>query len=477
MTICFASRECFPAYYGGIGSHFYFQMKMLKEHGHKVVFVTYKYENADVDEMISCYEGIEVVFVNRSKQFFPAHENLNNSHLLWLSIHRLITDEGYTFDYIIFPDCGAEGFFTILASRIYGLYNNSKILIEIEGPMKDVAVKNKNLLDEHYELTRLIEEYCFNNCYYFTSPTQIMINELHSYINYSKSTVAIVPNLVNPVFWENNKESSHKEKNILFLGRLEYRKGPDLLIEAFSEIIEENFEETSILKLAGRDQYWSDYNKTFKQYWSNIIKDNNRIEFLEFLNHKNLEKVFSSAWVAVFPSRWEPFGNVALEAMLAGVPVIVPKGTGLEEVAGENYKYTFEAGNKISLANTLRSVLELSTEDHKNLSKEVKQKGRELLLNSEDVFLNFLASSHNNKAEAPQSASADKIFEIFHSFALLGGDNHQRYDNLYKDYSKINELYQKKSDEYAEIEKRFQIINRENMLMKEYLRTIQTGKS
>ncbi|KAF0151688.1 MAG: group 1 glycosyl transferase [Ignavibacteria bacterium] len=477
MTICFASRECFPAYYGGIGSHFYFQMKMLKENGHKVVFVTHKYQNANIDEMIKYYEGIEVVFVNSSRQFFPTHENLNNSHLLWLSIHDLIATEGYQFDFIIFPDCGGEGFFTILANTIYGLYNYSKVLIEIEGPMKDVAVRNKNILDEHYELTKLIEEYCFNNCYYFTSPTKIMINELHDYLNNNKSEFAIVPNLVNPNFLENNNEASHKEKNIFFLGRLEYRKGPDLLIEAFSEIIEEYHGSLLKLKFAGRDQYWSDYNKTFMQNWKHIIKDNNSIEFLEFLSHNDLEKVFSSTWVAVFPSRWEPFGNVALEAMLAGVPVVVPKGTGLEEIVGDNYKYTFEAGNKLSLAKTLRSILELSDEEHKILSNKVKQTGRELLLNSQEVFVNFLTKNYADKKEAHISSSADKIFEIFHSFALLGGDNHQRYDNLYKDYSKINELYQQKSKEYAEIEKRFEIINRENLLMKEYLRTIQIGKS
>lgn len=452
-------------------------MKMLKERGHSVVFVTYKYENADEDKMIELYEGIEVVFVDKSKQYFPTHDNLNNSHLLWLSIHGLIVSEGYKFDYIIFPDCGGEGFFTILVSNLYRIYRNAKIITEIEGPMKDVALVNKNVLDDHYELTKLMEEYCLNNCSYFTSPTNLMINELQDYIKKSKNTIVTIPNLINSNFLDQYNQSNEIKKQIFFFGRLEYRKGPDLLIEAFAEIISDKHYEQLKLKFAGRDQYWSDYDKTFKQQWDAYIKVNNdKIEFLDFLDHSELKKVFSATWVAVFPSRWEPFGNVALEAMLAGVPIIVPKGTGLEEVVGEDYKFTFAVDDKDSLIQTLKNILELSVDEHKRLTDEVKLRAQKLLKLSEERFTSFLAENCNNAVLIEHTTNAQEIFEIFHSFALLGGDNQQRYNTLFKDYNQINDLYQNKSKEYNELATHYDIINRENQLMKEYLRTIKTVK-
>ncbi len=477
LKICFASRECFPAYYGGIGSHFYFQMKMLKEQGHSVVFVTYKYDNADLDDLAKHYDGIEVIFADKTQQYFATHENLNNSHLLWVSIHGLITNEGYSFDYIIFPDCGGEGFFTILVNSIYQLYSNSKILIEIEGPMKDVAVRNKNLLDGHYELTKLLEEYCFSHCAYFTSPTNLMLEELTEHIDTAKVEYAIVPNMVNPIFLENNLNDCLKEKNILYIGRLEHRKGPDLLIEAFAEIIPELTDETVNLKFAGRDQYWADYDKTFKEHWGLAISNNNlKIEFLEFLNHTELEKIFASTWVAVFPSRWEPFGNVALEAILAGVPVIVTQKTGLEEIVGTDYQYTFQAGDAHSLKTALFSILEINNEEHRLLSTNVKQRGRELLKSSANVFTAFLEKNRLEKTIIRKEADTGKIFEIFHSVALLGGDNHLRYEMLYKDYKTINDLYQQKSRSFEELEKQMAVLAKENMLLKEYVKVINSVK-
>lgn len=46
---------------------------------------------------------------------------------------------------------------------------------------------------------------------------------------------------------------------------------------------------------------------------------NDKIYFTGYLNSKQVQKMYKCADVAVFPSTYEPFGIVALEAMLAGV--------------------------------------------------------------------------------------------------------------------------------------------------------------
>jgi glycosyltransferase involved in cell wall biosynthesis len=45
-----------------------------------------------------------------------------------------------------------------------------------------------------------------------------------------------------------------------------------------------------------------------------------------------LHRLYSEAWVAAFPSSYEPFGIVALEAMATGVPCIAGNAGGLREV-------------------------------------------------------------------------------------------------------------------------------------------------
>lgn len=435
MTICYASREFFPFYYGGIGSHFYFQMKMLKENGHRVVFVTVKYDNTDEQLLNKHYDGIELVFIDKSVEFFSTHTNMNNSYQLWKTIDDLISNKNYHFDYIIFPDCGAEGFFTVLNKTINDLYPESKVLIEIEGPMKDVAIRNKDFVDGHFELTKMMEEFCYINCNFFTSPSKIMFDELHNNIDMDNVEYEIVPNLVNANFLQTKSNVSEVRKNVFFMGRLEYRKGPDLLIEAFAEIVDEGFFKNSFLQFAGRDQFWVDYNKTFQEHWTESLNANQlqRIEYLEFLSHEELREIFSRTWVAVFPSRWEPFGNVALESILAGVPVIIPRGTGLAEIVGNNYEFLFDAGNKDSLKDVLSRVLSISLKEHKILSSKFKHRGRELLNSSETIFKNMLENNlYNHFKLGKNEANSRRIFEIFYSFGMLGGDNSKLYEELEK---------------------------------------------
>ena len=49
--------------------------------------------------------------------------------------------------------------------------------------MKDVAIRNKDFVDGHFELTKMMEEFCYINCNFFTSPSKIMFDELHNNID------------------------------------------------------------------------------------------------------------------------------------------------------------------------------------------------------------------------------------------------------------------------------------------------------
>ena len=87
--------------------------------------------------------------------------------------------------------------------------------------------------------------------------------------------------------------------------------------------------------------------------------------------------MYKCADVAVFPSTYEPFGIVALEAMLAGVPTVVSDVGGLNEIIehGVNGMKSY-AGNSNSIADSVLSLLY----DHKlsaNISKNAKNKVKE----------------------------------------------------------------------------------------------------
>jgi len=57
-----------------------------------------------------------------------------------------------------------------------------------------------------------------------------------------------------------------------------------------------------------------------------------RVYFTGFISNEDRNRLFKIADCAVFPSLYEPFGIVALEAMSAKTPVVVAETGGLREV-------------------------------------------------------------------------------------------------------------------------------------------------
>ena len=102
-----------------------------------------------------------------------------------------------------------------------------------------------------------------------------------------------------------------------------------------------------------------------------------KVYFTGYLNSKQVQKMYKCADVAVFPSTYEPFGIVALEAMLAGVPTVVSDVGGLNEIVdhGINGMKAY-AGNPNSIADSVLSILhdaKLSNNIAKNAKAKVKE--------------------------------------------------------------------------------------------------------
>ena len=91
---------------------------------------------------------------------------------------------------------------------------------------------------------------------------------------------------------------------------------------------------------------------------ANSMGISNKVYFTGYLNAKQVQKIYKCADIAVFPSTYEPFGIVALEAMLAGVPTVVSDIGGLNEIVehGVNGMKSY-AGNPNSIADSVLNLL------------------------------------------------------------------------------------------------------------------------
>ncbi|MES3039144.1 MAG: glycosyltransferase family 1 protein [Bdellovibrionota bacterium] len=116
---------------------------------------------------------------------------------------------------------------------------------------------------------------------------------------------------------------------ILFLGTLEERKNPAMVIKAFSKLAS-RFPDLHLV-LAGSIGFKG--KETLRDMGFSPYKD--RIHHLSYVTDSLVDTLYRNAEAFVFPSLLEGFGLPILEAMKRGCPVVTSKGGATEEVSGD----------------------------------------------------------------------------------------------------------------------------------------------
>ncbi|WP_374197880.1 glycosyltransferase family 4 protein [Microbacterium sp. OVT16B] len=116
---------------------------------------------------------------------------------------------------------------------------------------------------------------------------------------------------------------------VLYVGRLSPRKGPDLIVDAASVLRSRGVDASVTLLGAVFDGYeW--YEQQLREQAESTGVD---VDFAGF--HPDVWPFLADADVLIVPSRVdEPFGNTAVEGILALRPVIASDSSGLREAAG-----------------------------------------------------------------------------------------------------------------------------------------------
>lgn len=114
------------------------------------------------------------------------------------------------------------------------------------------------------------------------------------------------------------------QKIILFLGRLSFKKGLDLLICAFSELLKKMGQVHCVI--AGPDD--ENYGRHVKR-WIREEKIENHVTILGFQDRKAKTELFRDCDLFCLPSHQENFGLSVVEAMAAGLPVVISEHVNL----------------------------------------------------------------------------------------------------------------------------------------------------
>ncbi|WP_462267064.1 glycosyltransferase family 4 protein [Mucilaginibacter sp.] len=184
----------------------------------------------------------------------------------------------------------------------------------------------------------------------------------------------IIPHGVNLPGLQEESYNNGAAIKILYTGRLEYRKGTDVLMAAIPLVLQECPD--VLFELIGNDP-GNEYQTGFEQGNQNALLK--KVFFKGKIANDALAEAYQNCDIFVAPSRYESFGIIFIEAMSYGKPVIGCPVGGVPDIITENYNGLFaDTGNAQSLAD---KILLLATNKH--LRKEMGLNARKTV---EDKF-------------------------------------------------------------------------------------------
>jgi glycosyltransferase involved in cell wall biosynthesis len=116
---------------------------------------------------------------------------------------------------------------------------------------------------------------------------------------------------------------------VLALGTVEPRKNLPVLVRAFDKVA--SADPALHLVVAGADGWGID---EFQEAWA-AAHHGDRVVRLGYVSDAQRRDLLAGARVLAYPSRYEGFGLVPLEAMAAGIPVVASRAGALPEVLGD----------------------------------------------------------------------------------------------------------------------------------------------
>lgn len=272
--------------------------------------------------------------------------------------------------------------FPFLAGSLAGLFRKKPYLVTPMGTIYKEAIyinsENKKML--YY---KLIAGRCLKraSAIHFTSENEK--DEVMDFLELNNRTIVIPHGLDLSEFDDLPAEGAFKQKYpavkdkryILFLGRINVKKGLDIIVKAFRELA--RIYEDLYLVVVGPDS--EGYGEEVKM-WLKESSLLDRAVFTGMLRGKEVLEAFVDAEAFILPSYSENFGMAVVEAMACGTPAIISDKVGIYREVEQNNGGIVVETNPQSLFEGIKRLL-----DNRELRREISKNGKRLVRQYYDI--------------------------------------------------------------------------------------------
>lgn len=350
MRIALVSREITPFSGGGIAPAVRAAGELLAADGHEVTIVTTDDHRDEYDERLARRDPdlvgsrVRWAFAERppkSSGAFIAFLHAYSASVLRTLRETYGTDAP---DVIEFGDYLGEGFATIQARHTSDPWlARTTVAVRVHTTAEICSVLDGAVADDHpTRATFEMERYCLEHA------DRVMFQGGDIYGTYQRFYGAqrLAPGIEIPaVVPDHVRESGEAPANpagdgpleLLYLGRLERRKGVHDLVAAMEQV-----HGNVRLRLVGGDTDTGALGASVAGQLA--FAGDPRIELVGSVDRDQIAAVVAEADVVVVPSRWECWPNVVLEALAANRPVLATPVGGLVEMVGDAGRITDACG-------------------------------------------------------------------------------------------------------------------------------------
>jgi hypothetical protein len=331
MRICIISSGYPPSDAGGIGTYSHTLATGLAQSNACVVVLA-----KDKADLYTVEDGVHVY---RKNSYFtiPLIEKVlpGISWSIYVYFWLKRNTKKYGFDVVEFPNWEAPGLVAQIMMRsvksVVRVHTPFFETLEIDGPGKAAVADKMACYQEKMSCLKAD---------LLVSSTQKHAMVISSEYSLDVSRIKIVPLGVRDRYSTNSLQLKYERPRpgfrVLYVSRLEHRKGTLLLIDALPEILHNR--KAITVDIIGRDRPHAPGGHYFQDYFREKYRAyEGQVTFHGFVEDSELDEFYKAADIFLVPSLYESFGLIYAEAMMYGLPSIATDGGGIPEVITDHF--------------------------------------------------------------------------------------------------------------------------------------------
>jgi len=358
LRICLVSKELSPFFGGGIGTYVTLMSQAFANAGHEVHLLTAAHPG--LERAPDVLPGVRVHAVTALEPGFAGafpFAPLRHAMAAYTTLKALHAQ--HPFDYIEFPEYEGEGYFALRARRTLGQFDTAVLAVRLHTPTHEVQRFNRvTTLDMDAAQQEFMEDTSIRDSDLLLSPTQSLLDLVRTRLGLGNKGEVVPHPFDAQASLPLTPQPATSPQQVLYFGRLEFRKGVHHLIEAMQALFARGL--NAQVRLVGGDTRTAPFGRSMKEWLERRIAPEwrERFHFAPPVPRAELATVIARATVCCLPSLWENFPNVCLEAMNAGCLVVGSNAGGMAEIIEDGRSgLLFRSGDVAHLTEVLEKAL------------------------------------------------------------------------------------------------------------------------